>query len=330
MKKIAIGLTFILIILSLVGCDLVQGHIDFLVSQPNGSDECSSMQESECSSNTNDSEAPRDIPVEDAEEFNEAKINCLQGSSFSRKANGEIINSSGEKYAYFIDENNILTYVIDGEEIKTDITVFKTEDRKEPSENTVGMFISSEVCAFAYQDLTEPSNAFVLTRQVDDEAWQAGYIENSGEIVWMKIGYIAKDTGWILLALDGGTGTDTHVLYWTDDAGEQWTSVNITCDDVYKGVMSGAAFFSKDVGYITYRYDSSPMILKTQDGGNTWAALALNVPHEYMNCSITLLSPYIVNGIVYFPANIVQEDGSEALVDFVMNEAEELVLLYKE
>lgn len=146
------------------------------------------------------------------------------------------------------------------------------------------------------------SNAMeVLGEWVTDMAYYGGYI-----------GFDQADGqfGYLVLTTGAAMNHQDLRIYLTDDGGDTWRETG-TPYDQHISVLTGAGFASERVGFISYRYyeDAGPDIWWTQDGGDTWAPLDVEIPDGYRDCRFTPLSPTFAGPEGSYPIQVGHPSG---------------------
>lgn len=108
------------------------------------------------------------------------------------------------------------------------------------------------------------------------------------------VGFTTKDDGWLLLAGGVAMGQQENRIFQTTDGGKNWHEIGNT-GDTYARVVTGAGFANKNIGFVSFRYDSdiNPVMYRTQDKGETWTQCFLEIPNPFEGIATyaTALSP---------------------------------------
>ena len=138
------------------------------------------------------------------------------------------------------------------------------------------------------------------------EAFTFGYLD-SITFYYGKIGAFC----WCVAALPPAAGTGAANVCTSTDNGETW-SISIP-NALYTGTVIGAGFASEMVGFISYRYffDNGPEIVRTLDGGKTWARLELDIPEEYAQYNMQPQNPTFSGNDGNYPIILLDKDGND-------------------
>ena len=141
--------------------------------------------------------------------------------------------------------------------------------------------------------------------------WREQVVPSGGFIgFWGEGGY---------LVLTGPTsmGDQPMRIYLTDDGGDTWFEIgNPYAAGEHYCVVTGAGFSCAEIGFISYRYyeDAGPDIWWTQDGGDTWQELVVELPEEYVEDGVfTPLSPTFDGPNGVYPIDADTPDGMQTL-----------------
>lgn len=96
------------------------------------------------------------------------------------------------------------------------------------------------------------------------------------------IGFFGECGGYLVLTAGVAMNNQPMRIYLTGDRGNSWREIGNPYDQ-HASVLTGAAFSTPKIGFISYRYyeDAGPDIWRTTDGGDTWNKLPVTLPEEY-------------------------------------------------
>lgn len=167
------------------------------------------------------------------------------------------------------------------------------------------IYISDEVTAVAYgghnNDYTgKASPVSVFITRDKGQIWSSYTVTDTKTISYETkyIGFTTKDDGWLLLAGGVAMGRQNNRIFQTSDGGKTWHEIGNT-SDTYARVVTGAGFANKNIGFVSFRYDSdiNPVMYRTQNKGKTWSKCFLEIPDSFKEITTyaTPLSP-VFNG----------------------------------
>ncbi|WP_018963715.1 M56 family metallopeptidase [Coprothermobacter platensis] len=200
-------------------------------------------------------------------------------------------------YSYGIDNGHIVISLRPDSYLTNSlITVPLKVDENDPnidfSDNHVyfrdkAIYLSDKVIAVAYDDETSKS-VKVLVTQDQGKSWTTADIPNTAnELSFNKIiGFSSIRDGWLVLGSDVAMGHQQTRVFQTSDGGRTWHEIG-NPTDVYSGIVTGAAFANKKIGFISYRYldDPNPVVYRTTDGGKTWTKCNITIPDSFKSIS---------------------------------------------
>ena len=111
--------------------------------------------------------------------------------------------------------------------------------------------------------------------------------------IWM--GYTSESDGWLMLTTYYSMSSGKQFLYKTDDGGVSWER---TYESEFRRYARGAGF-SEKFGYLSLlRWELTPTVYRTSDGGSTWEAFDLLacIPEEYHECVYEACAPVFDGG----------------------------------
>lgn len=172
----------------------------------------------------------------------------------------------------------------------------------------------------------------ILLSSDSGETWRESTVEGSESMYAFgeeryDISYLS---GWIgrfgedgmYLALGGflAMGSQPISLFISQDDGTTWQEIGDPYHkSVYRGVMTGVAFATEEVGFVCYRYseDAGPVVYRTLDGGETWDRLGIEPPEGYKNADryrwvFTPESPVFEGENGYIPVTMLDQDTGES------------------
>ena len=181
-----------------------------------------------------------------------------------------------------------------------------TIDPSDPqAQHQLGIYISKEKTAVAYNSLNDPGKVEVLISDDMGQTWNTYHVEGTetkNEVFNTKlIGFTTRKDGWLVLGGSVSTGHQYHYIYLTADGGKTWTETG-NVNKIYDHVITGAGFANNKIGFICFRYvdEIDPVVYRTEDGGKTWEKCDISIPESYKNTYATPLSPsfYGANGVL--------------------------------
>ncbi|NLN47993.1 MAG: exo-alpha-sialidase [Clostridiales bacterium] len=163
------------------------------------------------------------------------------------------------------------------------------------------VYISDEVIAVAYgghkdnyQGGAPPVSIMISGDK--GETWNSYAVTDTKMVHYETkyVGFTTKDDGWLLLAGGVAMGQQENRIFQTTDGGKNWHEIGNT-GDTYARVVTGAGFANKNIGFVSFRYDSdiNPVMYRTQDKGETWTQCFLEIPNPFEGIATyaTALSP---------------------------------------
>ncbi len=242
------------------------------------------------------------------------------GTAYSRKMDGTIINwrDNGCSYSLDSDGNVTLSYDNGKTTAKAPLTL---QPGGSVSADAVGFYISSEKTAIAYGGADK--TVTVLTSDDMGKTWSSADILLDGtQASWNCVGFTSQNDGWLVICSFVGMGREQHYIYMTADGGKTWKPVSGNVNDVYSGMLSGAGFASDKVGFLCFRYetDFQPAICVTRDGGLTWSRLSVSLPKEYDGYNKTPLSPALDGTDIVLPVLLTDDSGEAGTVYLVSDD----------
>lgn len=153
-----------------------------------------------------------------------------------------------------------------------------TDDRSVYFEDKA-VYISDEVTAVACSNsVSTASSITVLISNDEGETWNSYSIEGTKADDYSQkyMGFTTKNDGWLLLAGDVAMGHQENRIFQTSDGGKTWAEIGNT-NNVYARVVTGAGFANKNIGFVSFRYDTdvNPMVYRTENKGKTWTKCSL-------------------------------------------------------
>ena len=96
------------------------------------------------------------------------------------------------------------------------------------------------------------------------------------------IGFNGGDFGYLVLTTGVSMNHQGLRIFLTEDGGDTYREIGNPYES-HVSVLTGAGFASEEVGFISYRYfeDAGPDIWWTEDGGETWSRLSVELPAAY-------------------------------------------------
>ena len=175
-----------------------------------------------------------------------------------------------------------------------------TDDRSVYFEDKA-VYISDEVTAVACSNsVSTASSITVLISNDEGETWNSYSIEGTKADDYSQkyMGFTTKNDGWLLLAGDVAMGHQENRIFQTSDGGKTWAEIGNT-NNVYARVVTGAGFANKNIGFVSFRYDTdvNPMVYRTENKGKTWTKCSLKIPDSFKSIATyaTALTP-VFNG----------------------------------
>jgi len=241
---------------------------------------------------------------------------AADGTAYSRKMDGTIINWRDNGCSYCLDADGNVTFFYDNGKTagKVPLTL---QPSGSVSADAVGFYISDEKTAIAYEDPAGTGAMTILTSDDMGKTWSRADIPFGGAAAsWNCIGFTSQNDGWLVICGFVGMGQERHDIYMTADGGKTWTQVQGDIDDVYGRMLSGAGFVNDKVGFLCFRYgtDFQPAICVTRDGGLTWSRLSVSLPKEYDGYNKTPLSPALEGTDIVLPVLLTDGSGEAGTV----------------
>jgi len=148
-----------------------------------------------------------------------------------------------------------------------------------------GVYISEKLAAVAYGDNSNPSSpVMVIVSSDKGKMWNKYEIPNTvaNDFPYKYIGFSTTSDGWLVLGSNAADGQQNVRIFQTSDGGKTWQEIG-NPTDVYSGIVTGAAFTNKKIGFISYRYldDPNPVVYRTTNGGKTWAKCNITIPDSF-------------------------------------------------
>jgi hypothetical protein len=182
------------------------------------------------------------------------------------------------------------------------------------------VYISDKVTAIAYGDTTnQVSPIMVLISNDEGKTWTSYSVPDTkaDDYTQKYVGFTTKNDGWLLLAEGVAMGHQNNRIFQTSDGGKSWHEIGNT-SDTYARVATGAGFANKNIGFVSFRYDSdiNPVVYRTQNEGKTWTKCSLEIPSSFKGIATyaTALSPVFngANGVlpVTFRNNVFDSSGN--------------------
>ena len=248
-------------------------------------------------------------------------------TAYSRTRSGELVNWNDNGCSYTLDENGnvILSYDNGKLTAKAPVTLQKSGSNYNlgPGVDEAGFLISKEITAIAYGGLngTEPIN--ILISDDMGQTWSSSSIKLDGiGVSGLNIGFTSENNGWLIVSNFHGMGSENHYFYKTEDGGNTWTAVDGNINDVYGRVLSGAGFATKDIGFLCFRYDTDfqPAVLMTEDGGQRWVKVNIDMPKEFDEYNKQPLSPLFDDANGVLPIMLTNANGDVGPIYLVSND----------
>lgn len=175
--------------------------------------------------------------------------------------------------------------------------------------------------------ISHKKTAFISTNQSDilikitddkGKTWEEVVFEGAYQGGDLYIGFSSNEVGYFALTTDVAMGRQNNYIYTTKDGGKTWTEIGNT-NETYARVVTGVGFLDDKVGFVGFRYEdnNNPIVYRTDDAGNTWKGLRINLPYEYANDYATPLSPYVKGDKVMLPVKL---RDSNIVVNFISND----------
>lgn len=219
--------------------------------------------------------------------------------------NYELINNIELKFkrdAYEISNDGVIT-IFYGDNQNTAI-VPVDYDVSERYADRINFYITDIKTAVCYSGIDGQSSVKVIFSDDKGQNWTSVDIPGTddGFYLFRNVGFINKNDGWIVLGGDGWMGNQYNFIYQTYDGGETWVEIK-NLNDVYTGYMTCAAFANVDTGIVCFRYSEEYLsyVYRTENKGETWEKVNIDLPAEYDGCrgTITSIDFYGKKGILY-------------------------------
>lgn len=111
---------------------------------------------------------------------------------------------------------------------------------------------------------------------------------------------------WVVLIGEVSLGRETTRILLSPDGGATWHETG-NLNEICPEILTGAGFFSQEVGFLSYRYTDeigTPKIYRTIDGGETWERLAVTLPDEFSDLLMTPMSPENKGNVCVYPIKV--------------------------
>jgi photosystem II stability/assembly factor-like uncharacterized protein len=147
------------------------------------------------------------------------------------------------------------------------------------------------------------------------------YHTTNGGLTWKSVPvpfsggslqFLDAQTGRMLAALGAGAGSEAVAVFQSSDAGATWSRVYVNDPTVagagdslpLSGIKNGVTFLDAARGWVTgsVPMDGYVYLFRTQDGGQTWAHQAVNLPAGFEAAQTDAGAPRFfsaTNGIFY-------------------------------
>jgi len=223
------------------------------------------------------------------------------GNNGSAKTNNiDNIAALDAGYTYHVYNGNLyISLSPDSQSSNEDITVPIKTDAKDENDFIAenGLYISDKVIAVAYADKSEEGSPVkVVVTDDQGKTWNTYEVANTVAANYLSkyIGFSTVSDGWLVLGSDVATGHQEVRIFQTSDGGKTWQEIG-NPTDVYSGIVTGAAFANKKIGFISYRYieDPNPVVYRTTDRGKTWVRCDISIPDSFKSITTyaSALSP---------------------------------------
>lgn len=242
------------------------------------------------------------------------QADSLNGTAYSRKMSGEIVNWNNTGCSYSLDKDGyaILSYDNGENTVKAPLILLPVTSNESPNVGNTGFFISKRKTAISYSSHKYLGPITIIISNDMGKTWKNTSIDFDGTVTWMNIGFTTANDGWLVVCSFAGMGAEKHYIYKTTDGGSTWKSVKSDIDNVYDRMLSGASFVNGKVGFLCFRYeylDFEPAICATNDGGSTWSKLYIEIPEEFMEYNKTALSPLFDGTNIILPIQLSNNSG---------------------
>lgn len=104
-------------------------------------------------------------------------------------------------------------------------------------------------------------------------------------IRFRQIGFTSEQNGYLIVTGERTMRAEANAIFTTNDGGKSWTKAGAV-EDSYRMVMGGGLINDK-LGFISFDtlnvmdQPGRPSLYQTNDGGKTWAEVAVPIPVEY-------------------------------------------------
>lgn len=146
------------------------------------------------------------------------------------------------------------------------------------------VYISDKVIAVAYGDKIAGSSVKVLITEDQGKTWNTSEVPNTiaANYPVKYIGFSSTHDGWLVLG-GGVTMSQQEIrIFETFDGGKTWNEIG-NPSSIYPGIVTGVAFATKNIGFVSYRYlnDPNPAVYRTTDRGKTWTKCQITIPDSF-------------------------------------------------